>query len=157
MGFKEPREAEFGIRHHGHEELLNSEMDMESLVRWAGIAERGCGLSRGRAWGHSPPSGTWLLDRTMSSLSRHTLPPSAPQAPFSHHAPDTVQRESVGLQGQTPFLHNTDSRHTGIAPSLSIRQWTEYIEALSLPATCVWRSGFLGGHSEGSLSLKGRA
>lgn len=47
MGFKEPREGEFRIGHGGHEELLNSEMDMESLVRWAGNAEQGCGLSRG--------------------------------------------------------------------------------------------------------------
>lgn len=49
---KEPREGESGIRHTGHENLLNPEMDMESLVRQAGAPEQGCG----RPGGQTPPT-----------------------------------------------------------------------------------------------------
>lgn len=41
VGLKEPQEGELGIRDAGHENLLNPEMDMDSLVRWAGTPERG--------------------------------------------------------------------------------------------------------------------
>ena len=46
VGLKEPQEGELGIRDAGHENLLNPEMDMDSLVRWAGTPERGIHVER---------------------------------------------------------------------------------------------------------------
>lgn len=51
---KEPREGGFGVWNTGHKDLLNPEMDTESLIRQAGAPEQSWGRPRG--W---TPQGAW--------------------------------------------------------------------------------------------------
>lgn len=129
VGFKEPREGEFGIGHAGHEELLDSEMDTESLVRRAGMPEQGWGPPRGRGWGHSRPAETWCLQGTVPVVSRHVLP--RPQlrrhsSPSTHLTPPT---DTVMSGAQSTLMHNIDSHHPRTIPSLCLMQWAQLCQS----------------------------